>query len=102
MEEAELLVSEEGVGCDRPSHHRASLGWSSVLGEKNPAEDEGNHRETHEWNGLGEVEVRSVRAVKEGDRVDDVGEKEGVWREGRGAVEEGIECKARYGSERAA
>lgn len=31
VEEAELLVSEEGVDGDRPSDHRARLRWSSFL-----------------------------------------------------------------------
>lgn len=64
-------------------------------------QEEGEHREAHERNRLGEVEVRSVGAVEEGDGVDDVGEEEGVWREGGCAVEKGVQGEAKKGSERA-
>lgn len=62
-------------------------------------QDEWELGEGHEWESLGEVEVKGVGAVEEGDGVEDVLVEEAEGSESRCLVEEGVEREANEGGD---
>lgn len=95
VDEAELLVAEEGVGAEgREDDAGGEAGCTRVTTFVDAVDGEWEHRHHREWKSLAEVEVERVGPVEEGDGVDDVLDEERVGSKCGDAVERRVHGKA--------